>query len=727
MSRRFFWPWQLSAHPFIVLDALLDLRLREFQLDSMIEKPAVFDVLFCTVLKLIGYDPTSNIGSNIYQHVWDDKIRVSIVLKSIVRKGTVSSFTCCSGCDGKFSTTFILDLDTTRDIVCSKELIAHWVDLIVQRVLLHLPMPRPRRGCLILCGEDFGSQYAKALFRYDLMILQSQRYPCVKNELFISTVLVDKKNSPNIYTFITTSKGAKPELVEYVVVENESKEVIMSTIQLFFGMGYIFPMCIFNGHGMPGTGELVVRAGHKNRSSRSDAYDTISLAEISHRVSSLYENYTIASGGLAEALFVLNSPHSHLFQNIPESTGLVPSRTENRTIFPGATAPAQSKRLQIIPLTTEAIPTAPRCGCIKFFRRNPMLLPAQYHDLLGGLVDSDAALPGMKVFITQFSRSMCAFKSPPLIAMESTAIVKSGVYVFRCGDDGAGLVRVIYDHHVRHAVIVDGGTDAKAFYENVWKGFILLYASTYDVLLASKDGRCTSGIYALFNSKSFETRQSPASAVGSLPLCVRLFTKCTTLESGGGLVHPMYSDLDIIISRATSAGVEIVRNVSQGELLYHRRHRSLHAKYGIRVEAMAPVVATPFVASSVCSLPTSAPCSPLRGDAGPRVKEQLGLSADMSELDISLISSLVSMYTATSLNTPAPNPPVFTRAAVHPAAVRDPAPAQMSVRAWTKIVQVHEPGILQCTIKRSNKKKLPAHSSFDFAWVEFLPFPSDNV
>eukprot|EP00598_Pedospumella_elongata_P003293 CAMPEP_0184973938 /NCGR_PEP_ID=MMETSP1098-20130426/5539_1 /TAXON_ID=89044 /ORGANISM="Spumella elongata, Strain CCAP 955/1" /LENGTH=60 /DNA_ID=CAMNT_0027496443 /DNA_START=41 /DNA_END=219 /DNA_ORIENTATION=+ len=59
-----------------------------------------------------------------------------------------------------------------------------------------------------------------------------------------------------------------------------------------------------------------------------------------------------------------------------------------------------------------------------------------------------------------------------------------------------------------------------------------------------------------------------------------------------------------------------------------------------------------------------------------------------------------------SVDTPVPSSPMCPRAAVHPAALRDDAPMHISVRAWTKLFQVNEPGILQCTIKRSKKKNL---------------------
>eukprot|EP01034_Spumella_vulgaris_P018128 gene18128-23145_t len=67
-------------------------------------------------------------------------------------------------------------------------------------------------------------------------------------------------------------------------------------------------MCIFNGHGGAETGELVVRVGkHVRKTKKSDTYETISFAEISRCINKLYDNYSIASGGLAESLFVLNS------------------------------------------------------------------------------------------------------------------------------------------------------------------------------------------------------------------------------------------------------------------------------------------------------------------------------------------------------------------------------------------------------------------------------------
>ena len=731
MSRRFYWPWQLTAHPSVVVDALLELRSQDIHLDLTVTKPTIFDVVFFTTLKLIGYDRAPTLGLNTYQHVWDGSIHASVVLACTVRRGTMNSFTCCSGSDGKFSTTFILDLDTTHEIVCSKELIESWVALIVQRVLLHLPMPRPRRGCLVLCGEDFGSQSAKAFFRYDLMILQAQGNKLQNNDLLIATELKEikeKSGGDGMYAFMTpsTSTSSPHELIEYVIVENESKEVIMNTIELFFGMGYTSPMCIFNGHGVAETGELVVRAGkHVRQIKKSDAYETISFVEISRCINKLYDNYSIASGGLAESLFVLNSCYSHLFQGVQTDAQSVLSATENGTNFAGATAPAHSRRLQIIPLTTEAIPTAPAGGCIKYLRRNPALLPAQYHDLFGGLITSDAALPSMKMYTSQFSRSMCAFGASLHGHTEATG-VKSGVYVFRCGQDGAGLVRVIYDHHVRHAIIVDGGTDAKMFYQNVWKDFLLLYASTYDVVLASSDGRCASGVYALFNSKSF-MKENITSTARSLPRCMRLFTKYSPPKSETTPEISYRSDLEIIISRALAAGVEVEYGVSKGTVVYSQRHRSLHAQYGVHIEAIAPA-AKKSTSSSVGSAPTSVPCSPLRRDVGPRVKEQLGMSAEMSELDISLISSLVSMYTM-SVDTPLPSSPMCSRTAVHPAAVHDGAPMHISVRAWTKLFQVNEPGILQCTIKRSKKKNLPVQvdGNENSPWVEFLQFPSDNV
>lgn len=186
------------------------------------------------------------------------------------------------------------------------------------------------------------------------------------------------------------------------------------------------------------------------------------------------------------------------------------------------------------------------------------------------------------------------------------------------------------------------------------------------------------------------------------------------------------SDIGIILSQALKLGVEVVSGVSKGDVLYRRRHRSLHAQYGIRVEVTAP--ATPSSTDATESHIVSAPNSPMRRNVRSRVKEQLEISASMSELDISLISSLVSLYTTESLVS-APRSPFPPVQRVHPAAVRDRSPVELSVRAWTKVVRIKEPGILQCSIKRIKKGNLSTQLSTEsgYPWIEYLQFPSDNV
>jgi hypothetical protein len=469
MNNRFYWPWQLAARPDFVAKEGSNRELSEWKgglVDIHRDSLLFTQQLIKVILRLMGYTEQNSRGVVTYYHPWVPNNEVVVSTKRVDKKDGSCSFFCSVQSTGSCSTVQTVSIANKDPLYCSDRLVCNWTVVLVQSAMQRLPMPRPRQGCMILVGEDFGSSSMEAFFRYDAHFLQAVAANVsglcdvndfVKRPLYIDGPVQRYMEENGIQAKHITSfsipmsscggssgggggggstNATKSEdvwslnthtnLMEYIVVEHQSKAHALALVSLFFSLGYTTSLLLYCGHGELHTGNLVLRAatpaaagcgafstvatsssstGNNNNSSnnskrgRTRGYETISYCELEPCMNAYARRAWVPRvpppPGFGEALLVMNSCYAHLFAPAPlilaEPSASASAGAGMLLLLPppppspqqGSTTVVMGRcKLGFIALSQEDRPRAPSGGCIKYFLQHPGTLPELFVPLL---------------------------------------------------------------------------------------------------------------------------------------------------------------------------------------------------------------------------------------------------------------------------------------------------------------------------------------------------------
>lgn len=135
-------------------------------------------------------------------------------------------------------------------------------------------------GCLFIIGDDMGCSDMRNQFLHDVEILKHwsqhdtddsrvvlHQMACkvreYENALLYHKCAIDlaafsaqqQRNGVENYAF----KSVSGNIVEWVVVDNQPKDVVLEVIEEFFSAGYLYSYFVYGGHGHPDGGHLLLQ------------------------------------------------------------------------------------------------------------------------------------------------------------------------------------------------------------------------------------------------------------------------------------------------------------------------------------------------------------------------------------------------------------------------------------------------------------------------------------